>query len=116
MEQTLASLLTVLPAGEIDARPWEPMGSLEGVRSKTLWRDADSMAGVLRIDAGHRLGAHTHRANHHHMWIIEGRATIAGAELGPGGYVHIPDDVEHDIDATGTDGCTLFYLYLRPAT
>ena len=42
------------------------------------------------------------------------RAVVLGTELGPGGYVHVPDGVEHDIDATGSDGCTVYYLYLRP--
>jgi quercetin dioxygenase-like cupin family protein len=32
-----------------------------------------------------------------------------------GAYVHIPAGVDHDIDATETDGCTLYYLYLRAA-
>jgi quercetin dioxygenase-like cupin family protein len=31
----------------------------------------------------------------------------------PGAYVHIPAGVDHDIDASATDGCTLYYLYLR---
>jgi quercetin dioxygenase-like cupin family protein len=49
------------------------------------------------------------------MWVIDGRATILGTELGPGAYVHIPSGVEHDIDAASTDGCTVLYLYLRQA-
>jgi quercetin dioxygenase-like cupin family protein len=47
--------------------------------------------------------------------VLEGRATIVGAELGAGSYVHIPSGVDHDLDATRTNGCTVFYLYLRPA-
>jgi hypothetical protein len=46
------------------------------------------------------------------MWVLEGRANILGAEVGPGTYVHVPSGVAHDIDAGTTDGCTLFYLYL----
>jgi hypothetical protein len=53
--------------------------------------------------------------NHHHIWVLEGRATILGTEIGPGAYVHIPSGIEHDIDARATDGCTVFYLYIRPA-
>ena len=30
-------------------------------------------------------------------------------------YVHIPSGVDHDIDATSSDGCTVYYLYIRPA-
>lgn len=49
------------------------------------------------------------------MWVLEGHVTILGTELGPGFYVHIRSGVEHDIDASATDGCTVFYLYLRRA-
>ena len=72
------------------------------------------MAGVMTVEAGHRLGRHTHRGNHHHMLVLDGRATILGTELGPGSYVHIPSGVEYDIDASATGGCTVLYLYLSP--
>ena len=52
------------------------------------------MAGVLTVEAGRRLGAHAHRVNHHHLWVLNGRATILGTELGPGSYVDIPSGVE----------------------
>jgi hypothetical protein len=48
------------------------------------------------------------------MWILDGRAIILGGELDPGSYVHIPGGMEHDIDASATDGCTLLYLCLSP--
>jgi mannose-6-phosphate isomerase-like protein (cupin superfamily) len=80
-----------------------------------LWSNAQSMAGVMTVAGGHNLGAHAHRANHHHMWVLDGRAVILGTEVSAGSYVHVPAGVDHDVDATGTDGCTLFYLYLRQA-
>lgn len=85
-----------------------------GVTHRVLWHDATSMAGVLTVAGGHRLGAHAHRVNHHHMWVVDGRASVLGSDLGPGSYVHIPSGVEHDIDATTSDGCTVFYLYVAP--
>lgn len=103
----------VLTADAIEALPDEPLGSIEGVRHRVLWRTDTSMAGVMTVESGHHLGAHAHRANHHHMWVLEGRATILGNDLGVGSYVHIPQGVEHDIDATATEGCTVYYLYLR---
>ena len=90
-----------------------PLGSLDGVMHRVLWTDGESASGVLTVAAGHRLGAHAHHANHHHMWVVSGRVEILGRELGPGGYVHIPVGVTHDIDATDTEGCTVFYLYQR---
>ena len=101
----------VLPRDVIEASPVEPLGRLPGVTHRVLWHEGESMAGVLTVEGGHRLGAHTHRANRHHMWVLEGRALILGTEVGPGAYVHIPCGVEHDIDATATEGCTVFYVY-----
>jgi quercetin dioxygenase-like cupin family protein len=111
----IATLPTVLTSDAVEALPVEPLGTLEGVSHRVLWRDDTSMAGVLTVEAGHRLGRHRHRVNHHHLWVLEGRATILDTELGPGAYAHIPSGVDHDIDATTTDGCTVFYLYLRVA-
>jgi len=73
------------------------------------------MAGVLTVEAGHHLGTHSHLLNHHHIWVLDGHAKILDDDLGPGAYVHIPSGVNHDIDATSSDGCTVFYLYIRPS-
>jgi mannose-6-phosphate isomerase-like protein (cupin superfamily) len=116
METPTATNPTVLDADDITALPVEPLGALGGVTHRVLWRNDTSMAGVLMVEAGHHLGAHTHRANHHHMWVLEGHAQVLGRELDAGSYVHIPAGVEHDIDATATEGCTVYYLYLQPVT
>lgn len=97
----------------IASMPDIPLGDRPGVSRRVLWRDDESEAGVLDVAAGHRLGAHTHQANHHHFWVIRGHARVLGEELGPGSYVHVPHQVEHDIDATDTDGCSVMYTYLR---
>lgn len=104
---------TVLSPEAIHQLQLEPLGSLEGVTHRVLWRNDTSVAGVLTVAGGHRLGTHAHRQNHHHMWVLDGHATIVGSEVGPGTYVHIPTGVDHDIDATRTEGCTLLYLYIR---
>ncbi|HEU5084786.1 MAG TPA: hypothetical protein VFU14_15700 [Acidimicrobiales bacterium] len=108
-------LPVVLDAAALAAIQEEPLGELAGVCHRPVWTDGVSKAGVMRVDAGHRLGAHTHRRHHHHMWVVEGRAEILGSKVGPGSYVHVPDGVEHDVDATATDGCTFFYLYVLGA-
>lgn len=105
----------VLTAAQIDERPSTPLGDDPAVTHRVLWQDGESMAGVLTLEAGHRLGEHAHRVNHHHLWVLSGGATILGTEVGPGSYVHVPARVDHDIDATSTEGCTVFYLYLRGA-
>jgi mannose-6-phosphate isomerase-like protein (cupin superfamily) len=105
---------TVLSTAAVEELPVEPLGDLPGIGNRVLWRDDRSIAGLLTVAAGHHLGAHTHRQNHHHMWVLTGRAVVLGQLLDAGSYVHIPCGVEHDIDATGTDGCTVYYLYLAP--
>lgn len=102
-----------MAADEVRSLPEERLGDLAGVANRVTWRSQSSMAGVLTLDAGHRLGTHAHRENHHHMWVVEGHAEILGRRLGPGSYVHVPSGVDHDIDASSTEGCTVFYLYLH---
>ena len=106
----------VLTGSQVESVPFKPLGDLEGVAHKLLWEDGTSTAGVLTVEAGHRLGSHAHHANHHHLWVLSGRGMILGVEVGPGGYVHIPAGVSHDIDCQSTDGCTVFYLYMRAAS
>jgi quercetin dioxygenase-like cupin family protein len=116
MDAEAVSTPTVLTAEEIARLAPMPLGTLTNVTHRVLWSHDNSMAGVLTVAGGHRLGAHAHRVNHHHMWVLDGHAVVLGAEVGPGSYVHIPAGVEHDIDATASDGCTVFYLYLPPTS
>jgi quercetin dioxygenase-like cupin family protein len=106
---------TVVTAEAMAALPLVPLGNLPGVLHRVLWQHDGSMAGVLVIDAGCRLGPHRHRTNEHHLWMLEGHAGIVGHDVGPGGYVHVAAGVDHDIDATATNGCTVYYLYIEPA-
>ena len=102
----------VLTPEMVEALPENPLGQVPGIRRRVLWNDGESEAGVLDVEPGHHLGAHTHRANHHHFWVLSGRAEVLGSELSPGSYVHVPQGVEHDIDASRTEGGSVFYLYL----
>ena len=101
----------VLGPQEIDALPWTPLGDHPGVALHHLWTDGTSRTGVLRVDPGQRLGRHTHRRHHHDYWVVTGHADVLDRWLGPGSYVHIPAGVEHDIDATETEGCTVYFAY-----
>jgi quercetin dioxygenase-like cupin family protein len=119
MESMTTERPTVLTPEAISRLPVEPamtpQGPADGVTNRLLWRTDTSMAGVMTVQAGHRVGTHTHRLNRHHIWVVDGRAAILGQELGPGSYVHIPAGIAHDLDATNTGGCTVFYLYVLPA-
>jgi quercetin dioxygenase-like cupin family protein len=105
----------IMPAAAIAQRKFEPLGPTVPVTHTVLWRDDTTMAGVLVLSAGQRLGEHTHRLHHHHLWVVDGEAVILGERLGAGSYVHVPNGVVHDVDASGTDGCRVFYLYLGSA-
>lgn len=104
-----------LARGEIAELAETPLGDIAGVSNTTLWTDGVSATGILEVDAGHRLGSHRHREHCHHMWVLSGHADILGRRLGPGSYAYVPSDVEHDIDATNTEGVTVFYSYTLPA-
>ena len=110
----MASAPLVLTAEAIGKLPSEGLGSIAGVTHRVIWRSDNSMAGVMSVEGGHHLGTHKHRSNHHHLWVLDGRATILGVDVGPGSYVHVPSGVDHDIDARESGGCTVFYLYLSP--
>lgn len=102
-----------MAAEEVDSLPEQRLGDIDGVAHRITWRNESSLAGVLTVAGGHHLGTHTHRENHHHLWVVEGHVDILGKRLGSGSYVHIPSGIEHDIDASATEGCTVFYLYLH---
>ncbi len=82
-----------------------------GVTTALLWRSGGSHAGVLWLEPGAALGAHTHRRHVHHVWVVEGEMHCLGRDLGPGSYAHVPLGVEHD-SLAGPDGAVFFYLYL----
>lgn len=103
----------LLTAASVAALPAQALDAKDGVTDQVLWHDGVSTAGVLTIAAGHRLGVHAHRAHHHHIWVVEGGADILDQRVTAGGYAHVPVGVEHDIDATSTDGCKVFYLFMR---
>lgn len=109
-----AAVPVVLTADAIAAIAPEPLGTIPGVSHRVVWRSEGSLAGVLTVSAGHRLGTHAHRVHQHHIWVLEGHAVILDTAVGPGAYVHVPRGVAHDIDAIASEGCTVFYLYLGP--
>lgn len=110
-----AAMSTVMSADEIAVLPRKPLGDVAGVENAVLWTDGASMTGILKVEAGARLGRHTHRTNLHHMWVLDGSAVIADRQVGPGSYVQVPPGVEHDIDATATGGVTVYYSYVLPS-
>ena len=101
---------------QISALPTKQLGDVVGVDNAVLWTDGTSTTGILSVAPGTRLGRHTHRTHHHHMWVLDGEAIIADRLVGPGTYVHIPPQTGHDIDATDTVGVTIYYSYALPGS
>ena len=113
MTTSIGTAPVLLDAAAVADLPTKPLGEIAGVSLRVLWSDAHVTAGVLTLEPGRRLGEHTHRHHHHHIWVLEGSARVMGRDLGAGSYAHIPVGVAHDVDATSTDGCSLFYLYVE---
>jgi quercetin dioxygenase-like cupin family protein len=103
---------TVLTPEDVARVPPQPLGTIAGVEHRVLWHDDTSIAGVMTVAGGHHLGEHEHRRHSHHMWMLDGSATILGTVLEAGSYVHIPAGVRHDIDARATHGCRVLYHYV----
>lgn len=104
----------VVSPDQIAALPTTQLGTTSGVENTVLWTDGTSTTGLLSVAAGTRLGRHSHRTHHHHMWVLDGEAVIAERSVGPGTYIHIPPQLEHDIDASETNGVTVYYSYVLP--
>ena len=106
-----STMHTVMSPEQIAALPRKQLGEAVGVDNAVLWTDGTSTNGILSVTAGARLGRHTHRTHHHHMWVLDGAAVIADQHVSAGSYVHVPPEIEHDIDATDTSGVTVYYAY-----
>jgi mannose-6-phosphate isomerase-like protein (cupin superfamily) len=107
---------TLVDASAIEERPWHDLAGFENVRYKQLWQSGKSVAGIMYVAPAGRVDPHVHRRSHHHIWVLEGSAEMLGQQVGPGSYLHVPAGVEHGITAPGSEGCTMFYLYLRDDT
>lgn len=106
----LDTATAVVPASDVEARPWLPLPDSPGVTYKALWRAGRSVAGLMRLAPGAGVAPHTHDHAHHHVWVVAGSCRVLGHDVGAGSYAHIPAGVEHAV-AAGPDGCTFFYIY-----
>ena len=105
--------LRVLDATEIDAMPWVDVPGSPGVQTKVLWRFTDFTQALIHVRPGQVVPGAAHLAAHHHIWIVDGTATVAGRRLSAGSYVHVPPGVEHEMSEVGPQGCTFLQMH-RP--
>lgn len=112
-----ASLLALGPT-EIDQLPWQPVPGCPGVEDKELWRSGDLVHALIRYAPGSRTAGRPHRIADHHIWVLDGTATIGGRRVVAGTYLHVPPTTEHPIQDVGPEGCTLLQLHhqYRPTT
>lgn len=104
----------LLAPADIDALPQVQRAELGvGVSDRVLWRSGPSLAGIMQIDPGGRLERHTHRAAHHHMWILAGRCRVLDQVAEESSYVHIPSGMEHGMECVGATPCRFLYLYVH---
>jgi quercetin dioxygenase-like cupin family protein len=99
-------------AAHVEQLPWEDLHGLAGVRTRVLWRDHESIAGILDLAPGVSLPEHAHIHAHHDVSVLDGECRIVGTALTAGSFVHIPGGVDHAISDVGPTGCRLLYLYL----
>jgi mannose-6-phosphate isomerase-like protein (cupin superfamily) len=105
--------LTVLDSKEIAALPWVDVPGAEGVRQKVLWRFGDFTVALVSLSAAAVAPGNAPWAAHHHVWVVEGRAKVAGRLVAAGSYLHVPPGTEHAIHAIGPGGCTVLQVH-RP--
>lgn len=105
--------LRALDASEIESMPWVDVPGSPGVRAKTLWQFGDFTQALINVRPGAVVPGEAHLAAHHHIWIVSGRATVAGRVMGAGSYLHVPPGIEHEISGVGLDGLTFLQMH-RP--
>ena len=117
---TTATARTILERLAIDEKPWiaykSPAGHEEiGVFHKAVFDlpGARGYVGLFKLEPGAELPTHVHRSFEHHALILEGGCVAGDRYLRAGSYEYVPPGVEHGIERTGPEGCTLFYVMLR---
>jgi ChrR-like protein with cupin domain len=108
-----ASGLRLLSPSGIDRLPWLSVPGCPGVAEKELWRSGDLVHALIRFAPGSRTPGRPHLVADHHIWVIEGTATIGGRQVVAGSYVHVPPTMEHPIESTDPEGCTILQLHHR---
>ncbi len=83
-----------------------------GVSIRQLWAAGRSNAGLLSMEPGAELPEHVHKGHAHHVWTVSGVVETLDHWLPPGSYVYVPPGEPHGLSA-GSEGASLFYLYLE---
>lgn len=85
----------ILDASQVRARAQQRVEGPAGVRRAILWEQGGSTAGLLWVDPDTRMDEHTHEQHCHHIWILEGTASVLGRDLEAGSYAFVAKGVPH---------------------
>ena len=65
-----------VPRRDVDGTP--------GATQRVLWADGTRVAGMMEFAADAVMAEHTHVDRGHHIWVVEGSATVCGERLDAG--------------------------------
>lgn len=102
--------MLLLGPEDLLGRAREPLAP--GVDHEVLWRRGDDRSGLMWVEGGAVIPEHRHDEAEHHIWVLEGRARVAGRTLDHPAYCHVPAGVTHEVQGVAPAGCTVLYLYL----
>jgi hypothetical protein len=100
----------MVPRQRLSELPWERFPGSEGVDHRVLYRDASTVAGLLRLHPGAAEPTHLHLHGEHHLWVLGGVVSVDDTMLPTDSYLHVPSMLTHRIVDAGA-GSLLFYVF-----
>ena len=99
---------------DTSAVPWSPTG-WAGVLMKALQQveSTGGMTGMIRMEAGSSIPAHSHTHTDQAMFIVEGDLTEDGVSFGPGSFFVAKAGTPHG-PHWSVGGCVLLTTYFGP--
>ena len=96
---------------DTSALPWSPTG-WPGVSMKMLQQveSTGGMTGMMRMEAGSSIPAHSHTHADQAVFVIEGDLIEEGVTYGPGSFLLAKAGTPHGPHST-SDGCVLLSTY-----
>lgn len=104
----------VLPATEIDQRPWKPVRDGAGGKMQILRKSTDNMVGIIHLDPGVSLASNVYENHERHAYVVQGSATILDQALTAGSYAYIPRNTHCGDISAGPDGGSILFFYAGP--
>jgi glyoxylate utilization-related uncharacterized protein len=97
---------------DINKVPWQRVPGCVGVWVKELSVTTTHVHALVALEPGAATAGRINTHAHQHLWVLSGRAAVAGRPVNEGTYVHVPPGAAHVIDHVGDAGCTLLQFHL----